>query len=51
VSAAATLLEQLTRERRYYKLLPQFVQKTKGRYVHNQDDVAAPTTAHLDPVD
>jgi hypothetical protein len=38
-------------ERRYYKLLPQFAQKVKGRYVHNQDDVVARMKAYLDRVD
>jgi hypothetical protein len=38
-------------ERRYYKLLPQFAQKVKGRYIHNQDDVVARMKAHLDRVD
>jgi hypothetical protein len=38
-------------ERRYYKLLPEFVQKVNGRYILDQDDVVARMKAHLDRVD
>jgi hypothetical protein len=39
------------RERRYYKLLPLFAQKTNGRYVLDHDDVVARMKAHLERLD
>lgn len=38
-------------ERRYYKLLPLFAQKVKGRYDYDYDDVVARMKAHLDHAD
>jgi hypothetical protein len=38
-------------ERRYYKLLPQFAQKTNGRYVVEQDEVLSRMKAHLNDTD
>lgn len=38
-------------ERRYYKLLPLFAQKSNGRYDFDHDDVVRRMKAHLDVVD
>jgi hypothetical protein len=38
-------------ERRYYKLLPLFMQKVNGRYDVNQPDLVARMKAHLDRAD
>jgi hypothetical protein len=38
-------------ERRYYKLLPQFVEKTNGRFDYDQDDVVERMKVHLAQLD